>query len=194
MWLLIMIKFKTVYLQLFALFVILLVSCSPAEKEKKINLCDRFTADQSNLSRDYMSEAEKTERRENRLADFRKNWKLLVGLIESEDLSFHLGDTCYNDFLSATLVHTMQNYPDELLDKNMVDKISVELDKGSISLDYLRLAFSAYRNYTPEDRRCLEMKELVDYALITWRVNDNYEESMIGKIEDIKYVDCRGGK
>lgn len=34
------------------------------------------------------------------------------------------------------------------------------------------------------------MKEMVDYAISTWKVNENYEDSIHDKIEDIEYVDC----
>ncbi len=185
-----MIKSNTKYLiNLFILLFFLLVACSE-KKAKKIDFCERLEADQSNLSRDYMSKAEKAERFRNRQADFKKNFDILNRLIQSDRLSEVKTDTCYNDFILVTLIHNVQNFPKEVFNKNMVRSIKEEIDKDNIRLDYLRTSLSAYKEYTLDIRRCKEMKEMVNHAISTWKVNENYEQSAVGKIEDIEYVDC----
>jgi len=146
------------------------------------------------FSRDHMSESEKEERFKNRQADFKRNFGILNRLIKSDELSEVKRDTCYEDFILMTLIHNVQNFPKEVFNKNMVMSIKEEIDKNNIPVDYLRISLSAYKDFTLEERRCKEMKEMVDYAISTWKVNENYVQSRTGKIEHIEYVDCDKNK
>lgn len=185
-----MIKLNTKHLISLSILLFFLLAACNEKNEEKIDFCERFEADQSNLSRGHMSESEKKERLKNRHADFKRNLHILNRLIKSDQLSEVKRDTCYKLFLLATLVHNVQNFPEEIFNKSMIASLKKEVDKDNIPVDYLRSSLSSYKNYTPEKKRCKEMKEMVDYAISTWKVNENYEQSVNGKIENIEYVDC----
>ncbi len=150
--------------------------------ERQIDYCERYKADQSNLSRSHMSKTEKKERFAKRQAIFKENWEIFSDLIQSDNLSVIGKDTCYTDFLLVTLVHNVQNFPREIFNKEMIDSIQKEIDKGNIDSEHIKLTLSMYKNYTLDDKRCIDMKEMVDYAIATWQTNENYD--------DIQYIDC----
>lgn len=118
-----MIKSNSKYLiKLLVVSFFFVTACSEKNVEK-VDFCKKFEADQSNLSRGHMSEAEKEERRTKRLADIKKNLGTLTSLIKSDKLSEVKRDTCYKDFLLATLVHNIQNFPKEIFNKNMITSL-----------------------------------------------------------------------
>lgn len=179
------------YISVFIFLIFLFTTCVQKKQNTKIDYCERLHADQSNLSRSHMSKIEKEERFKKRQAAFKKNWEIFTGLIKSDDLSIVNKDTCYKEFLLVTLIHNVQNFPKEIFNKSMIDKIKKEIDNGNIAVDYLRTSLSTYKNYTHEEKRCKKMKDMVDYAISTWRINENYEQSIHGKIGDIEYIDCK---
>lgn len=181
---------RTLAIAAFALWTFLFFACN-GKVEEKLDFCERFKADQSNLAHHYTTEAEKKESFKRRRADFRKNWGIIEGLIESDQLSSVNQDSCFSKFTVATLIHIGQNYPEKIFNKKTIEQLHIEANKGNIQVDYLRTVLSFYKNYTPDKHRCKEMKKIVDYAILTWGVNENFEESINGKIEGIEYVDCQ---
>jgi len=179
-------------MSVFAFALLLAIACNESNEKssKKIDFCERLKADQSNLSRSHMSKSEKEDRFKKRKATFKENWEIFKELIEKDELSTIDKDNCYKEFILVTLVHNVQNYPEEVFNRTTIDNIKKELTKGNINADYLKTALSSYKNFTLDGKRCKTMKEMVDYAILSWEINENLEGSIHDKIEDIEYIDC----
>lgn len=184
-----------IYRMKYILMIFLFFACSSSKKvNKPIDYCARFEADQSNLTRNYMSESEREERFKKRKADFKQNWEIIERLMEANQLSKVGKDSCYLMFITVTLIHNVQIYPEDIFNKATIDKMKIEFDKGNLSKNNLQTVFTTYKDLTIEEKRCKEMKEMVDYAILTWRMHEIFDEDRYGKLEDIEYIDCSSKK
>ncbi len=175
-------KKRPITLKCFIAFKLLLffffLACNSNSKET-INYCERIEADQSNLIKGNLSASEKESRFKKRKSEFIKNWKILEALIDQDRFSAEHKDSCFTEFIAATLIHNVQQYPEVIFSEKTVDGLAKELEKGNVMKNHLETVMIFYKDFTVDERRCIKMKERVDYAMNAWQVHEN-----------IEYIDC----
>lgn len=174
-----MLRLHLIFLALFCL-----TSC---QEKAPIDLCALFAADQSNLSRKAYGDEANAIRQAKRMQTFEDNYTLLESLIKEKKLATLASDSCYHDFMTATLVHVAQNFPERLFKKSMIDSLSEEEKSGNLNRDAFGLIISLFKNYSSEGP-CLKHKPMVDYAITKWRVD--IDERNPVHPDDIDYEKC----
>jgi len=166
-----------------------LTACSPSQG-RAVDYCERLAADQSNIVNDEMSQSEKDETIKRRRADFTKNWSILSELLKTGQFLPPEKDSCMAEMILVTLVHTVQTNPEWVFRKSTIDHLAKEVEKENLKLNYLEVTVAAFQLFMPEEKRCKELEEMFEYALVAWKMEGIWDDSKYGPLGEVEYTDC----
>lgn len=159
-------------------FCIMLFSC----QSEQLDFCQRYELDQL---RDYKGD----DRNALRMQHIRNNWDYFHDLVAKDALRSYRNDSCFQKFVSITMTHVAQNFPNEFFDKSFVDQVTIYKDEGLIesvafglSLDMVKQ--NDYLSYP----LCKRMKPKIDYALVKWKSLEDPRNPV--DAGDFVYEDC----